>query len=81
MIERVMGRVDRMSNNTADMKKGKKEGQGRYQLERKAGSGTFGVVHRAIDKQTLETVAIKKVYQDRKYKNRYELNHTDNYRS
>lgn len=34
------------------------------------GSGTFGTVHKARDKKTLETVAIKKVYQDRKYKNR-----------
>lgn len=27
-------------------------------------------MHKARDKKTLETVAIKKVYQDKKYKNR-----------
>lgn len=42
----------------------------RYEWEVKVGSGTFGTVHKARDKKTLETVAIKKVYQDRKYKNR-----------
>ena len=34
------------------------------------GSGTFGTVHKARDKKTLDTVAIKKVYQDKNYKNR-----------
>lgn len=42
----------------------------RYEWETKVGSGTFGTVHKARDKKTLETVAIKKVYQDKKYKNR-----------
>ena len=42
----------------------------RYEWEVKVGSGTFGTVHKARDKKTLETVAIKKVFQDRKYKNR-----------
>lgn len=34
------------------------------------GSGTFGTVYKATDKKTLEIVAIKKVYQDKNYKNR-----------
>ncbi len=34
------------------------------------GSGTFGTVFKARDKKTLEIVAIKKVYQDKNYKNR-----------
>lgn len=42
----------------------------RYEVEVKVGSGTFGTVHKARDKKTLETVAIKKVFQDKKYKNR-----------
>jgi len=42
----------------------------RYAFEDKVGSGTFGIVHKARDKKTLELVAIKRVYQDKKYKNR-----------
>jgi serine/threonine protein kinase len=34
------------------------------------GSGTFGTVFKVRDKKTLEIVAIKKVYQDKNYKNR-----------
>lgn len=39
-------------------------------MEEKIGSGTFGTVHKARDRTTLEVVAIKKVYQDKNYKNR-----------
>ena len=44
------------------------------------GSGSFGVVYQANISETNETVAIKKVFQDRRYKNRElqilkELNH------
>jgi hypothetical protein len=45
-------------------------GVARYAFEDKVGSGTFGVVHKARDKKTLEVVAIKRVFQDKKYKNR-----------
>jgi glycogen synthase kinase 3 beta len=45
-------------------------GAARYAYEDKVGCGTFGVVHKARDKKTLELVAIKRVYQDKKYKNR-----------
>ena len=45
-------------------------GINRYMFEDKVGNGTFGVVHKARDKRTLEVVAIKKVFQDKKYKNR-----------
>lgn len=34
------------------------------------GSGSFGVVYKAVISETGETVAIKKVYQDKRYKNR-----------
>lgn len=34
------------------------------------GSGTFGVVYKGRNKDTLDVVAIKKVLQDKKYKNR-----------
>ena len=41
-----------------------------YSLEKIVGSGTFGKVFLAKDKKTQQQVAIKKVLQDPKYKNR-----------
>ena len=41
-----------------------------YNADRVIGNGTFGVVYQATIAETGETVAIKKVYQDRRYKNR-----------
>ena len=45
-------------------------GKDRYSVIGEVGSGTFGTVFKAKDKKSLETVAIKKVFQDKKYKNR-----------
>ena len=47
-----------------------KSGNCTYSLSRATGSGTFGVVYQATVAETGETVAIKKVFQDRRYKNR-----------
>lgn len=41
-----------------------------YNAERIIGNGSFGVVYQAQVMETNETVAIKKVFQDRRYKNR-----------
>ncbi|CAG9336048.1 unnamed protein product [Blepharisma stoltei] len=41
-----------------------------YISERPIGNGSFGVVYQAMVAETGETVAIKKVFQDRRYKNR-----------
>lgn len=41
-----------------------------YKVERVCGNGSFGIVFQAKIIHTGEIVAIKKVYQDRKYKNR-----------
>ena len=41
-----------------------------YTAERVIGNGSFGVVYQAVSAETKETVAIKKVFQDRRYKNR-----------
>jgi len=42
----------------------------RYSAERVIGNGSFGIVYQAIVNETKETVAIKKVLQDKRYKNR-----------
>ncbi|CDR97252.1 protein kinase domain containing protein, putative [Babesia bigemina] len=42
----------------------------KYQVERMIGNGSFGVVHEAVQKETGKRVAIKKVLQDPRYKNR-----------
>lgn len=41
-----------------------------YKAIKIAGNGSFGIVYEAIEMTTSETVAIKKVVQDRRYKNR-----------
>lgn len=41
-----------------------------YNAEKIVGNGTFGVVFKATIAETGETVAIKKVFQDKRYKNR-----------
>merc|ERR1719281_834598 len=41
-----------------------------YNAERVIGNGTFGIVYRAQLVETDETVAIKKVFVDRRYRNR-----------
>ena len=44
--------------------------QSEFQVTKKLGHGSFGVVFKAIIAETGETVAIKKVFQDKRYKNR-----------
>tara|TARA_B110000285_G_C15023559_1_gene562914 strand:- start:967 stop:1143 length:177 start_codon:yes stop_codon:yes gene_type:complete len=41
-----------------------------YNAERVVGNGSFGVVFQATVNENGEKVAIKKVYQDKRYKNR-----------
>ena len=41
-----------------------------YNVEKIIGNGTFGVVYKASVAETGEIVAIKKVFQDKRYKNR-----------
>ena len=41
-----------------------------YNADKVIGNGTFGVVYQATVAETGETVAIKKVFQDKRYKNR-----------
>jgi|Transcript_9376 glycogen synthase kinase 3 beta len=54
-----------------DARNGSGSGSGNtYNAERVLGSGSFGVVYQAQVVETGETVAIKKVLQDQRYKNR-----------
>ena len=48
----------------------RKKAGARYEVEGVAGKGTFGVVYMGIDRNNGERIAIKKVFQDKKYKNR-----------
>lgn len=50
--------------------KEKKNSDYLYKVERVCGNGSFGIVFQAKVIHTGETVAIKKVYQDKRYKNR-----------
>lgn len=52
------------------MDKGKEKTSVTYNAERVIGNGSFGVVYQAKVSETGEVVAIKKVYQDKRYKNR-----------
>jgi len=44
--------------------------EARYSAERVIGNGSFGIVYQAVVNATKEVVAIKKVLQDKRYKNR-----------
>ena len=58
----------------------KKSSNSLYKVERVCGNGSFGIVFQAKVIQTGEVVEIKKVYQDRRYKNReYTLTKTLNH--
>ena len=51
-----------------------KSGNHTYTSDKVVGNGTFGVVYQATNAETGEKVAIKKVFQDKRYKNReYEI--------
>ena len=52
------------------MKKEKNVSNLTYNADRVVGNGSFGVVFQATVNQNNEVVAIKKVYQDKRYKNR-----------
>lgn len=67
----------RLSDNKQNMKKdsqskgdNNKEQNFTYTATQIIGSGSFGVVYQATVSETTEVVAIKKVYQDKRYKNR-----------
>jgi glycogen synthase kinase 3 beta len=64
-------KMERMQLSQQQQKlKQKKKRAVTYAAQRIIGQGSFGVVYQAMVMETKETVAIKKVLQDRRFKNR-----------
>ncbi|KZV19190.1 shaggy-related protein kinase eta-like [Dorcoceras hygrometricum] len=74
MSAHVMGGNDSVTGHIISTTIGGKNGEPKqtvsYMAERVVGTGSFGIVFQAKCLETGETVAIKKVLQDRRYKNR-----------
>lgn len=77
-----MAKAHNVSANPRDSRHMEEEQKHRfsYSATKVVGNGSFGVVYQATVNETGETVAIKKVFQDKRYKNRElvimkELNH------
>jgi len=62
--------MDENDKNHHNEKNNNKNSDYLYKVERVCGNGSFGIVFQAKIIHTGEVVAIKKVYQDRRYKNR-----------
>jgi serine/threonine protein kinase len=60
---------DSLQRLSIDERRGR-AGNFTYNADKVIGNGSFGVVYQATIAETGETVAIKKVFQDRRYKNR-----------
>ncbi|OMJ95229.1 hypothetical protein SteCoe_1441 [Stentor coeruleus] len=67
-------RVGEINTSLQRMSLSDKTGSHTYTSDKVVGNGTFGVVYQATIAETGEKVAIKKVFQDKRYKNReYEI--------
>ena len=69
----VRRRVGEMSDSMSRMsleERKTRTGNFTYNADKVTGNGSFGVVYQATIAETGETVAIKKVFQDRRYKTR-----------
>lgn len=69
-IENLTSAVDNLDLSESQDKPTKKKQAINYAAERVIGNGSFGIVYQATVIETGETVAIKKVLQDRRFKNR-----------
>jgi len=58
------------TQNSQKLKEKENKTNTTYTATQIIGSGSFGVVYQAFNQETKETVAIKKVFQDSRYKNR-----------
>jgi glycogen synthase kinase 3 beta len=63
-------RTSELSKGNISEERKRQAGNFTYNADRVVDNGTFGVVYQATIAETGETVAIKKVFQDRRYKNR-----------
>lgn len=73
LVQRLFNKDSKKANPKETSLLGKKEPPqpaDKYLFEEVVGSGTFGVVYKGRNKDTLDVVAVKKVLQDKKYKNR-----------
>lgn len=67
-------RVGEINTSLQRLSLSDKTGSHTYTSDKVVGNGTFGVVYQATIAETGEKVAIKKVFQDKRYKNReYEI--------
>jgi serine/threonine protein kinase len=64
------GTVSDSGQKSGEKQSGDKHSSFTYNAERVLGSGSFGIVYQAQVVETGESVAIKKVFQDKRYKNR-----------
>ena len=69
-----MKKVNKAQDNQNEKEEKDKEGHKKknhlYKIERVCGNGSFGIVFQGKILHTGETIAIKKVYQDRRFRNR-----------
>ena len=68
--KRVSDLSDSMQRMSIDEKRPGRTGNFTYNADKVIGNGSFGIVYQATIAETGETVAIKKVFQDHRYKNR-----------
>ena len=67
-------RMGEINSSLNKLSLNERSGSHTYTSDKVVGNGTFGVVYQATIAETGEKVAIKKVFQDRRYKNReYEI--------
>ena len=65
-----VNKIKEDNQNEKEEKDGHKKKNHLYKIERVCGNGSFGIVFQGKILHTGETIAIKKVYQDRRFRNR-----------
>ena len=65
-----VNKIKEDNQNEKEEKDGHKKKNHLYKIERVCGNGSFGIVFQGKILHTGETIAIKKVYQDRRFRKR-----------